>query len=76
MKRSLLALASIVHFDLAGTPGVPEFIFQYGFWGSIISVLEDPAACSAGYPTLTGTEDIASVVHHCPKYGFLRAQVP
>lgn len=65
-----------MHFDLAGTPGVPEFVFQYGFWGSIISVLEDPVACSAGYPTLTGTEDIASVVHHCPKYGFLRGQVP
>jgi hypothetical protein len=65
-----------MHFDLAGTPGVPEFVFQYGFWGSIISVLEDPVACSAGYPTLTGTEDVASVVHHCPKYGFLRTQVP
>ncbi len=65
-----------MHFDLAGTPGVPEFVFQYGFWGSIISVLEDPDACSASYPTLMGTEDIASVVHHCPKYGFLRKQVP
>ncbi len=65
-----------MHFDLAGTPGVPEFVFQYGFWGSIISVLEDPAACSAVYPTLTGTEDVASVVHRCPKYGFLRQQVP
>ncbi len=65
-----------MHFDLAGTPGVPEFVFQYGFWGSIISVLEDPKACSAGYTMLTGTEDIASVVHRCPKYGFLQEQVP
>ena len=65
-----------MHFDLAGTPGLPENIFQYGYWGSIISVLEDPAACGPGLPALTGTEPVASVVHHCPKYRALREQVP
>jgi hypothetical protein len=65
-----------MHFDLAGTPGLPENIFQYGYWGSIISALEDPAACSPNLPTLTGTEDIASVIHHCPKYRALAEQVP
>jgi len=65
-----------MHFDLAGTPGLPENIFQYGYWGSIISVLEDPAACGPGLPTLTGTETVASVVHHCPKYRALSEQVP
>lgn len=65
-----------MHFDLAGTPGIPENIFQYGYWGSIISALEDPAACGPNLPTLTGTEDVASVVHHCPKYRALAEQVP
>ncbi len=62
------------HFQLAGTPGVPEFIFQYGYWGSIISTLEDPATCGPALPTLTGTESIDTVVHHCPKYRALAEQ--
>jgi hypothetical protein len=65
-----------MHFDLAGTPGQPENIYQYGFWGSIIGVLEDPSTCSPDLPTLTGTEDVSTVVHHCPKYRALAEQVP
>jgi hypothetical protein len=65
-----------MHFDLAGDPGLPETIYQYGFWGSIIGVLEDPATCEPNLPMLTGTETIASVVHHCPKYAALSEQVP
>ena len=65
-----------MHFALAGDPGLPENIYQYGYWGSIISALEDPAMCGPNLPTLTGTETIASVVHHCPKYQALREQVP
>lgn len=65
-----------MHFSLAGVPGLPENIYQYGFWGSIIGVLEDPAACAPSLPTLTGSESIASVVHHCPKYRALMEQVP
>jgi hypothetical protein len=65
-----------MHFDLAGEPGLPETIYQYGFWGSIIGVMEDPATCEPNLPTLTGTETIASVVHHCPKYAALSEQVP
>lgn len=62
------------HFELAGTPGVPEFIFQYGYWGSIISLQEDPAVCEPDLPTLTGSEEIQSVIHHCPKYRALAEQ--
>lgn len=65
-----------MHFSLAGDGGLPENIYQYGFWGSIASVLEDPAVCGVGLPTLTGSEPIASVVHHCPKYRALAEQVP
>ncbi len=65
-----------MHFDLAGDPGLPENIYQYGFWGSIIGVMEDPATCGQNLPTLTGTETVASVVHHCPKYQALSEQVP
>ncbi len=65
-----------MHFSLAGEPGLPESIYQYGFWGSIIGVLEDPATCEPNLPTLNGTEAIASVVHHCPKYRALAEQVP
>jgi hypothetical protein len=68
--------ALFMHFDLAGTPGLPENIFQYGYWGSIIGALEDPAGCQMNLPTLTGTEAIPSVVHHCPKYKALAEQVP
>jgi hypothetical protein len=65
-----------MHFSLAGTPDIPENIFQYGFWGSIAGVMEDPATCANDLPTLTGTEPIPSVVHHCPKYRALMEQVP
>ena len=65
-----------MHFSLADDPGRPEFNYQYGFWGSIISTLEDPAVCSPNLPTLTGTETVASVVHHCPKYRALAETVP
>ena len=68
--------APFLHFSLAGTPGIPEFIFQYGYWGSIGGVLEDPAKCSPNLPTLLGSESIDSVVHHCPKYRALAEQVP
>jgi hypothetical protein len=65
-----------MHFSLAGDPGQPETVYQYGYWGSIIGVLEDPSACEPNLPTLMGTETIASVVHHCPKYRALAEQVP
>ena len=65
-----------MHFNLAGDPGLPESIYQYGYWGSIIGVMEDPATCEPNLPTLTGTETIASVVHHCPKYRALAEAVP
>jgi hypothetical protein len=65
-----------MHFSLAGNPGQPESVYQYGYWGSIIGVLEDPATCEPDLPTLTGSEAIASVVGHCPKYRALAEQVP
>jgi hypothetical protein len=65
-----------MHFNLAGDPGLPESIYQYGYWGSIIGVMEDTTTCGVGLPTLTGTEAIASVVHHCPKYKALLGMVP
>ena len=65
-----------MHFSLAGEPGIPEMIYQYGYWGSIIGALEDPVKCSPDLPTLAGTEAIDSVVHHCPKYRALAEQVP
>jgi hypothetical protein len=81
--RSYLALwnqdfgsSLFMHFSLAGTPGIPETIFQYGFWGSIGGVLEDPSICEVNLPTLVGNEPIASVVHHCPKYRALAEHVP
>jgi hypothetical protein len=65
-----------MHFSLAGDPGQPENIYQYGYWGSISGVLEDTVACEVSLPTLTGTEMISSVVHHCPKYKALSEYVP
>jgi hypothetical protein len=65
-----------MHFSLAGDPGEPENIYQYGFWGSIIGAFEDPAVCEPNLPMLTGTEMIPTVVHHCPKYRALAEQVP
>jgi hypothetical protein len=67
--------ALFMHFSLSGVPGLPENIYQYGFWGSIIGVSEDTTACAKALPTLTGTESVASVVHHCPKYRALAEQV-
>jgi hypothetical protein len=68
--------ATFMHFSLAGTPGLPETIFQYGYWGSIGSALEDPTDSGQSLPTLTGAEMIADVVHHCPKYESLQEKVP
>ena len=65
-----------MHFSLAGTPGLPENVYQYGYWGSIIGVLENLATCEPNLSMLTGTEAIASVVHHCPKYRALAEHVP
>ncbi len=65
-----------MHFNLTGDPGLPENIYQYGFWGSIIGVMEDTTTCEPNLPTLNGTESISSVVHHCPKYRALAETVP
>lgn len=65
-----------MHFSLAGTLGLPENIYQYGFWGSIASVQIDPTTCGKNLPTLTGTEDPATEASHCPKYAALAEQVP
>lgn len=69
-----LGEALFCHFTLAETPNIPDFVYQYGYWGSIISIDEDPAACGPDLPTLAGTESVASVVHHCPKYRALAEQ--
>ena len=65
-----------MHFSLAGTLGLPENIYQYGFWGSIASVQIDPATCGKNLPTLAGTEDPKTESGHCPKYQALAEQVP
>jgi hypothetical protein len=71
-----LGASLFMHFNLAGQPGLPENIYQYGYWGSIAGVLEDPATCEPNLPRLIGSEPIVSVVHHCPKYRALAEQVP
>jgi hypothetical protein len=65
-----------MNFTLAGTPGVPESIFQYGFWGALPGVAEDLSTCGKSLPTLTGTETVASVTQYCPKYQALADRVP
>jgi hypothetical protein len=72
--REEFGTALFCHFTLPETPGVPDMIYQYGYWGSIISTLEDPHVCGPNLPTLAGTEPVASVVHHCPKYRALAEQ--
>jgi hypothetical protein len=69
-------LSLFMHYSLAGDPGQPESVYQYGYWGSIIGVLEDTATCEPNLPTLVGNESIPSVVHHCPKYRALAEAVP
>lgn len=65
-----------MNFSLAGIPGLPENIYQYGYWGSIQGVNTDTSTCGNGLPTLTGSESISSVSQYCPKYRALREQVP
>jgi hypothetical protein len=65
-----------MHFNLTGTPGEPENIYQYGFWGSLTGVSQDVATCGQNLPTLTGTETVASVMQYCPKYSALASHVP
>jgi hypothetical protein len=65
-----------MHFDLAGDPGLPESIYQYGFWGSLPGVEADLTTCGQNLPTLTGTEAVASVMQYCPKYKALADHVP
>jgi hypothetical protein len=65
-----------MHFSLAGDLGLPENIYQYGFWGSIASALIDPAKCGQGLMTLGGTEDPKTLTQYCPKYAALAERVP
>lgn len=74
--HAALGDALFMHFTLAGSPDIPESFFQYGFWGSMQSVMEDPTTCTKDLPTLTGSESLDSVVHHCPKYAALLEQLP
>ncbi|MBS2032375.1 MAG: hypothetical protein JST54_31055 [Deltaproteobacteria bacterium] len=74
--KSHFGEALFMHFSLAGTPGIPENIFQYGYWGSIGGVLVDTSTCGNNLPTLTGSESISSETQYCPKYRALREQVP
>jgi len=68
--------ALFMHFTLAGTPGLPENIYQYGFWGSLPGVEENLATCGKNLPTLTGSEMISSLLGYCPKYAALASHVP
>ncbi len=65
-----------MHFSLASDPGIPENIYQYGFWGSIDGVLTDTTTCGKNLPTLTGTENPTTVLGHCAKYQALADHVP
>jgi hypothetical protein len=65
-----------MHFTLSGTPGLPENIYQYGFWGSLPGLEEDLTKCGQGLPTLTGTEAISSLLGYCPKYAAIASHVP
>jgi hypothetical protein len=65
-----------MNFTLAGTPGTPENIFQYGFWGALPGVAENLSTCGQNLPTLNGTETVASVTQYCPKYQALADRVP
>jgi hypothetical protein len=65
-----------MHFNLTGTTGEPENIYQFGFWGSLTGVAQDTATCGANLPMLTGTEMVSSVSQYCPKYSALAAHVP
>lgn len=68
--------ALFMNFSLAGILGLPEFTYQYGYWGAIASVRIDPATCGKGLPTLTGAESPTAEAVHCPKYQALAEQVP
>lgn len=65
-----------MHFDLAGTPGLPENIYQYGFWGSLPGVDEDLTTCGKNPPTLAGTEMVSAELKYCPKWQALADRVP
>jgi hypothetical protein len=65
-----------MHFTLAGTPGLPENIYQYGFWGALPGVDENLATCGKNLPMLTGSEMISSLLGYCPKYAALASHVP
>jgi hypothetical protein len=68
--------ALFMHFNLAGTPGLPENIYQYGFWGSLPGVDEDLTTCGQSLPTLAGTEMVSTLLGYCPKYAALASHVP
>jgi hypothetical protein len=68
--------APFMHFTLAAEGQPPENIYQYGYWGSIRTVMDDPDVCGRDLPMLTGSESIDSVVTHCPKYQALSEHVP
>ena len=74
--KKVFGASLFMHYSLAYDGMPPEMNYSSGFWGSIISTLEDTVACQQNLPALTGTEMISDVIHHCPKYKALAAQVP
>ena len=68
--------ALFMHFDLAGTPGLPQNTWQYGFWGSIDGVMVDTSTCGQGLSMLTDTTTMSAAAQWCPKYQALAEQVP
>jgi hypothetical protein len=73
--KSVFGESLFNQFALAANPGMPLNIGQYGFWGAIGSLMENPATCVLNLPTLTGTESWAAVDGFCAKYAACAAQV-
>jgi len=65
------------HYAMAGAPGLPEFVYEWGYWSVLDGVFEDTAACVQSLPTLDGTESLSSLIGQaCPKYKALTEQLP
>ena len=63
-------------YSLEETGGMPQNIWQYGEWGAVDSILQDPSQCTLNIPQFDGNELPYSptVRAYCPKYKALLDQ--
>jgi hypothetical protein len=75
--KQIFGEALFNQFVLESSNGAPSAFWQWGMWGAVNSILQNPATCGQNMIQFTGTENPYSttVLQYCPKYQALIEQM-